>query len=195
MGPVTPMTGSRGWGRCGRCGHPPARPFRSGTSARSLTRYNVSHLSVPPRQFVLNKTYDQGSPETGNETHAWDAAQRVSMIQARRRRSPWRRMRDSNSRGLAPNTLSKYAPQRSGQAGVVRDLGGLQLVGLGGRPRTQANETANETGRLGGLILASLVRHIVPRLTCSSSVRGLRRGVAGGAVSGPLSQGTRRGWG
>ena len=60
--------------------------------------------------------------------------------------SGWRRMRDSNSRGVAPNTLSKYAPEHSCQAGVVRDLGGLQLVGLGGRPRTQANETANETG-------------------------------------------------
>ena len=42
---------------------------------------------------------------------------------------PPRRMRDSNSRGVAPNTLSKYAPEHSCQAGVVRDLGGLQLAG------------------------------------------------------------------
>ena len=35
----------------------------------------------------------------------------------------WRRMRDSNSRGAAPNTLSKCAPQRSSQAVSVRDLG------------------------------------------------------------------------
>src|SRR5215471_12852520 len=57
----------------------------------------------------------------------------------------WRRMRDSNSRGVAPNTLSNNAPQRSCQAGAVRDLGGPWPLGLGGRSRIPANETANET--------------------------------------------------
>src|SRR5215471_6178362 len=56
-----------------------------------------------------------------------------------------RRMRDSNSRGVAPNTLSKYAPWRSGPAGPVRDLGTVLARGLRGRPRTRANETTNET--------------------------------------------------
>src|SRR5947207_6938670 len=35
----------------------------------------------------------------------WDVAQHANVIRARRRRSAWRRMRDSNSRGVAPNTL------------------------------------------------------------------------------------------
>src|SRR5215510_352956 len=34
--------------------------FCSGTSATSLTRYNVSHLSVPLHRFVRNKAYDPG---------------------------------------------------------------------------------------------------------------------------------------
>ena len=53
------------------------------------------------------------SPGTSNEPKLSqggrrknDRRQRIS----RRRRSAWRRMRDSNSRGLAPNTLSKRAP-------------------------------------------------------------------------------------
>ena len=33
--------------------------FCSGTSATSLTRYNVSHLSVPLHRFVRNKAYDR----------------------------------------------------------------------------------------------------------------------------------------
>ena len=44
-----------------------------------------------------------------------------------------------------PNTLSNNAPQRSCQAGAVRDLGRLWPLGLGGRPRIPANETTNET--------------------------------------------------
>jgi hypothetical protein len=38
-----------------------------------------------------------GSTETGNETRALDAAQHSNMTQARRRRSAWRRIGDSNS--------------------------------------------------------------------------------------------------
>ena len=34
----------------------------------------------------------------------------------------WRRMRDSNSRGVAPNTLSNTADRRSPAAGTVRDV-------------------------------------------------------------------------
>src|SRR5215470_6421260 len=60
-----------------------------------------------------------------------------------------RRMRDSNSRGVAPNTLSKCAPQRSCQAGTVRDLRSELAVGTGEPRCTQADETTNETGRSG----------------------------------------------
>src|SRR6266566_381261 len=93
-------------------------------SATSLTRYNVSRLGVPLRRVVRNTTYVQASSETRNETRAWDAMQRVNMIQARRRRSAWRRMRDSNSRGVAPNTLSNNAGQRSPMSVTVRDVRG-----------------------------------------------------------------------
>jgi len=34
----------------------------------------------------------------------------------------WRRMRDSNSRGVAPNTLSNNAHQRSPASATVREL-------------------------------------------------------------------------
>jgi hypothetical protein len=34
----------------------------------------------------------------------------------------WRRMGDSNSRGVAPNTLSNNAGQRSPQSATIRDL-------------------------------------------------------------------------
>ena len=34
--------------------------FCSGASASSLTRYNVSHLGVPPHRFVRNEAYDPG---------------------------------------------------------------------------------------------------------------------------------------
>jgi hypothetical protein len=41
-------------------------------------------------------------------------------------RSAWRRMRDSNSRGVAPNTLSNTAGRCSPGFATVRDLGGRQ---------------------------------------------------------------------
>ena len=63
-----------------------------------------------------------------------------------RRRSDARRMRDSNSRGVAPNTLSKCAPHGSRPSATVRDLGFRFLVCAPEHPRTQANETTNETG-------------------------------------------------
>jgi hypothetical protein len=47
----------------------------------------------------------------------------------RLRRSRWRRMRDSNSRGVAPNTLSNNAHQRSPMAATVRDLPGYDTGG------------------------------------------------------------------
>src|SRR5262249_12821761 len=82
-------------------------------------------------------------------------------------RSGWRRMRDSNSRGVAPNTLSNNAPQRSYQAGAVRDLGRPWPLGLGGRPRIPANETTNETAAESGrLTLASSSAGILLGLTC-----------------------------
>src|SRR6516162_2150740 len=56
--------------------------------------------------------------ETENETHAVEVAQQTTMIQARRRRSERRRMRDSNSRGVAPNTLSKGTRALVGVRGV-----------------------------------------------------------------------------
>src|SRR5262249_59276905 len=78
-------------------------------------------------------------------------------------RSAWRRMRDSNSRGVAPNTLSNNAPQRSCRAGAVRDLGGPWPLGLGGRPRLPANETTNETAaEIGRLTLASSPPRLFP---------------------------------
>src|SRR5262249_42020489 len=68
----------------------------------------------------------------------------------------WRRMRDSNSRGVAPNTLSKCAPHRSRQAGTVRDLGGTLMMCPAERPRTQVNETANETAIWAGIFAQGL---------------------------------------
>jgi hypothetical protein len=56
-------------------------------------------------------------------------------------------MRDSNPRGVAPNTLSKCASRYSRQAGTVRDLRPRLAVGVGGPQRTQANETTHETFR------------------------------------------------
>jgi hypothetical protein len=61
--------------------------------------------------------------ETGNETHAVEVAQRANMIEVRHRRSAWRRMRDSNSRGVAPNTVSNNVGQRSPAFTTVRDVG------------------------------------------------------------------------
>src|SRR6266496_2981476 len=49
---------------------------------------------------------------------------------ARRRAGAWRRMRDSNSRGLAPNTLSNTVDLRAPGTGTVREL--RECV-LGGR--------------------------------------------------------------
>jgi len=58
------------------------------------------------------------------------------------------------SPALAGHTLSKCAPQRSGQAGTVRDLRSKLAMGTGGPPRTRVNETMNETGGAGGLASA-----------------------------------------
>src|SRR5215467_3593472 len=85
-------------------------------------------------------------------------------------RSGWRRMRDSNSRGVAPNTLSNNAPQRSYQAGAVRDLGRPWPLGLGGRPRIPANETTNDTAAESG------------RLTLASSSAGILLGLTRGRL-------------
>ena len=53
-------------------------------------------------------------------THGW-----VRVLPVQR----WRRMRDSNSRGLAPNTLSNNAGQRSRRFAAVRDLPDRKLGG------------------------------------------------------------------
>src|SRR6266516_7863151 len=57
---------------------------------------------------------------------------------ARRRAGTWRRMRDSNSRGLAPNTLSNTVDLRAPGAGTVRELrecSGRSVVNGTGRQR------------------------------------------------------------
>jgi hypothetical protein len=57
-------------------------------------------------------------------------------------------MRDSNSRGLAPNTLSKSVDVRSRQVSAVCDLELRPGTVLCGCSRTAANETRTETGRI-----------------------------------------------
>jgi hypothetical protein len=54
-------------------------------------------------------------------------------------------MRDSNSRGVAPNTLSNNADHRSPRSTAVRDLPEHDWVS-GERRRTEVNETETETG-------------------------------------------------
>jgi len=54
-------------------------------------------------------------------------------------------MRDSNSRGVAPNTLSKSVDLHSAVAATACDLGGKVSANVGEQPRTQANETGTET--------------------------------------------------
>ena len=57
--------------------------------------------------------------------------------------SAWRRMRDSNSRGLAPNTLSKSVDVRSRQVSVVCGLERRPGPVLCERRRTAADATQN----------------------------------------------------
>src|SRR5215471_13275005 len=115
-------------------------------------------------------------------------------------------MRDSNSRGVAPNTLSNNAPQRSFQAGAVRDLGGPWPLGLVGRPRIPANETTNETaaesGRLtlasssAGILLGLTRGRLARKAGCAASRRqsasGLCRGTASHWVIGMFAKNARR---
>jgi hypothetical protein len=53
---------------------------------------------------------------------------------ARCRRSAWRRVRHSNSRGLAPNTLSNNADQRSPASATIRGLHSPVPADRGGEP-------------------------------------------------------------
>src|SRR5215469_12381795 len=80
-------------------------------------------------------------------------------------------MGDPNSRGVAPNTLSKCAPQRSWQAVPVRDLGWPWPLGLSGRSRIPANETTNEAAAESG------------RLTLANSTASISLGLARGEVA------------
>jgi hypothetical protein len=57
-------------------------------------------------------------------------------------------MRDSNSRGVAPNTLSNNVGQRSPRSATVRDLPERDGVAAGERLRTEMNETRTETSGL-----------------------------------------------
>jgi hypothetical protein len=59
-------------------------------------------------------------------------------------------MRDSNSRGVAPNTLSKSVDVCSRQVSAVCDLEFRPGPVLCGRSRTAANETRTETGAAPG---------------------------------------------
>ena len=59
--------------------------------------------------------------EPKNETSAAQQRQPDGRYDRRFRRSEWRRMRDSNSRGVAPNTLSNNAAPRSWRSAAVRD--------------------------------------------------------------------------
>src|SRR5437016_4824395 len=63
-----------------------------------------------------------------------------------RPRSAWQGMRDPDSRGLTPNTLSKSVDDRSRQVSMVCDLELRPGPVLRVRPRTSANETRTETG-------------------------------------------------
>ena len=54
-------------------------------------------------------------------------------------------MRDSNPRGVAPNTLSKSVDLHSHKVSGVRDLGKQVCVVLGVRSCTAVNETETET--------------------------------------------------
>jgi hypothetical protein len=54
-------------------------------------------------------------------------------------------MRDSNPRGVAPNTLSKSVDGCSAVVGTVRDLDKRDRVSLGERLCTAVNETETET--------------------------------------------------
>ena len=56
-----------------------------------------------------------------------------------------RRMRDSNPRGVAPNTLSKSVGGCSAVVGTVRDLLKRDRVVFDGRLCTAVNETETET--------------------------------------------------
>ena len=58
-----------------------------------------------------------------------------------------RRMRDSNSRGVATNTLSKSVAARSHSVKPVQDAGHVTTLVGGERPRMLANETRTETRR------------------------------------------------
>jgi hypothetical protein len=88
----------------------------------------------------------RGSTETENETHALGCTAAAKLIQAARRRSCKRRMRDSNSRGVAPNTLSNNAARRSPAFTTVRGLREHEDADAGERRRTGVNETETETG-------------------------------------------------
>src|SRR5215471_17992645 len=104
-------------------------------------------------------------------------------------------MRDSNSRGVAPNTLSNNAPQRSYQAGAVRDLGRPWPLGLGGRARIPANETTNETAAESGrLTLASSSAGILLGLTRGKVARKAGRAASRRQSASGLCRGTASHW-
>jgi hypothetical protein len=111
----------------------------------------VSHPVLPPDRFVRNKAYGRGSTETGNETCARDSAPLANPAEAHRRRSQARRMRDSNSRGVAPNTLSNNVACCSRPVTTVRDLRAHLSVAVRERCRTEVNETTFETRPGSGL--------------------------------------------
>ena len=67
-------------------------------------------------------------------------------LDRRSRRSAWRRMRDSNSRGVAPNTLSNTARPCPPLAGTVREH--QPAAAAANRWQTSVNETRSETKTL-----------------------------------------------
>src|ERR1022692_2105368 len=116
-------------------------PFRSGTSATYLSRYNVSHLSVPPHRFVRNKTYGHGSTETGDETRALGCSKRV--IAGQRGGGCEIRTRE----GLPPTrfpTLLAAVHQWPRPSVTCEDA---RRVTADERRRTGVNETRSETRR------------------------------------------------
>jgi hypothetical protein len=84
---------------------------------------------------ILDQTETTACPGNGR------AARLGSVLPGQR----WRRMRDSNSRGLAPNTLPKSVGLSSPKFERVRDLGRPLRAVCAERLRTYLNETKNET--------------------------------------------------
>jgi hypothetical protein len=151
-------------------------PVRRDTLATilNLAEAGLAHAGRPPRQAHArpsgrSASYSQQVPANAARATRWRPREkRIETIfettqcpevgarpaklggASRHSRSAWRRMGDSNSRGVAPNTLSNNADRRSPPFAAVRTCTDVLRVAASERLRTRMNETTFEPSRTTG---------------------------------------------